>query len=283
MNPTIAIKLEEYKNWLIANNLKPNSVKMYKMYARMFFEAVDINDLSELTTAKIMEVFAKEKEKPKHGQSRANSMIQALKHFCIVNKITGLEFPKTKVNVSKRVKQPITQKELEKLIIPYIPDIWYNDPLKYKALIYFMYYTGLREKEIVKLERSAIDLTKDEVIVYLDKQSIHRSVPLVENLKIILEKYFLQDPEVTNAFNTSVAKIRRIAFKIKDEKLLGDRHIWPHLLRDSYACMSLEAGMDIHELQMLMGHKNIKTTLQYIPMCSDRVKQKFLRLIKGVL
>lgn len=281
MNPTITNKLEEYKNWLISNGKSKNTIYQYMPYIKKFLEHVNVNDLSEINQVMLLSFIAQ--EFPKFGQQRNNTMCEAINKFCKYNNLKELNFPKQKKAVTKRIKKPITEEELSKLTVEYLSWIFENH-LEIKTLIYFLFYTGLRRQEVINLKRSDFDFENSNVTVWINKQRFNREVPLADNLKLVLKKYFHEVPEITNAFNTSKGKIGYMMKKLKESEIFGkNRDIWNHLWRDSYACMSLRKGIDIHELQQLMGHKDITTTLKYVTMCNDRVQKKWLSLVKGIL
>jgi site-specific recombinase XerD len=274
-------KIEEYRNWLITNKSK-NTVKNYVPYVVKFLEAVQLEDLNDLSQTKVTEFFSQEKDK--FGGDRYNSLIKAVKGFCKFHKLDTLEFPKIKEIVSAKIKTPITERELGKIIEPNLYKL-FPDPLSVKALLYFMFYTGFRKNEIIALKRSAFNFTKNpaQVTAYATKQSIQRRLPINPNLSIVLQKYFRATAEETNAFNMTVDKLKEITDILQVNEILGaNRKVWAHLFRDSFACHSLNNGVQLPNLQKLMGHKTVKQTMKYLTLSEDDVHKDFLRKVKGI-
>lgn len=279
MNESMSLKLTEFKNWLIANNRSPNTVKQYVMYIRKFLES--INDLSEINTTMITEYCAK--QRITGGGEKYNTLLKALNRFIEANRLEKITLPKQKtVKMIEKIKQPITEKELGALILPQIQYIFSN-PLKIKATICFMFYSGLRKQEIIDLKRKDFTFDEDILKIHIPKQQIIRKVPVPVNLKILLNKYFNTEAEETNAFNTSIDKLKDITEKLEQSEVLGkNREVYAHLFRDSFACYLLEKGFSLPEVQILMGHKDIKSTMKYVTMCPEKIHQKFLEVVKGL-
>ncbi len=282
MNQLLETKIEEFKNYLIANNLKHNTIRQYIPYVRKFLEAIKIENLSQINQSMVFSYLAQ--EQPKFGQARYNTVLESISQFCELNDdVPKLRFPHQKVAKCKKIKQPITEEELRTLVEPRLAEIFQN-VLEVKVILYFLFYTGLRCQEIINLKRKDIDFEKSRVIVWVPKQELYRNVPLPENLLILLKKYFNLIPEEKNAFNLSTGKLKYIMTKIKESEVLGkNRDIWVHLWRDSFACACLNKGMDIFEVQQLLNHSDINTTMKYITVANEKVQKKFLHLVKGIL
>ena len=280
MNDLLQERLDQYKQWLIANNKSKNTVINYVPKVKSFLESLNVEKLSDITSEMITNYCANNKSTG--GQEKANQIMKALRSFLINANELNLRFPKYKNAVSKRVKRAITESELKNFIEPKLQYIFSN-PLQVKALIYFLFYTGFRKNEIIALHRSDFNWDTNRVTAFATKQSIQRTLPLNDNLVTLIKKYFAVEAEEENAFNTSTQKIRMICNKLQKSKILGEqRKIWPHLWRDSFACHLINHKVTLRNLQVLMGHKRVEDTMQYLQMCQSDIDEDFLEKIKGI-
>jgi integrase/recombinase XerD len=215
--------------------------------------------------------------------STINGYLEALTQFCKFNKLEGLAFPSQNEAVSTRIKRPIKETELGDLIEPQIIKIFPNNALEIKALLYFMFYTGLRRSEIVSLTRKDFAFEGHELRLYIPKQKIIRRIPFTENLEILLNKYFSTVAQETNAFNTTVSRIYEVCKTLQAYEVLGkDRDISPHLFRHSFAKNCIKKEISLPDLRDLLGHKTIEQTMQYLESDPDELNIEFRKKIKGI-
>jgi len=177
------------------------------------------------------------------------------------------------LKIERKIKTFVTKDELTEILQMAETFIPYMDPVKMRALLYFMFYTGLRKGEIINLRRSDIDLNKHLVIVKgptknkmerivffpkkISRTKTHTSVDVSQMLK----DYFAIEGENTNAFNMNKNAFQTLFRNLKD--FAPDRKFCPHSLRHSFARMLAKAGVDSRIAQKLLGHKNITTTMIY--------------------
>lgn len=146
-----------------------------------------------------------------------------------------------------------------------------------KALLMTMYGAGLRISEALALKAQDIDTPRMLIHVRLGKGKKDRIVKLSASLLAALRDAWRARPR--DAGNTPADRLfprngnpaesidRGTAFRIvtRAAKRAGiTRRVGPHTLRHSYATHLLEAGADLHTIQLLLGHVNIKTTTLYL-------------------
>ena len=127
-----------------------------------------------------------------------------------------------------------------------------------------MYLCGLRVSEVCKLRRAHIDLKKRRLFVERSKNLKNRYVPIPPKLLIELRDFKPLETNRKNVYNA----VKRIARKMKWS-------ISPHSLRHSYATHLLEKGMNIIEVQYLLGHSNLQTTQVYLHTSLDKIQKHF--------
>lgn len=146
------------------------------------------------------------------------------------------------------------------------------------AMIDMLASTGMRIGEMVLLNRNDIDFNERECVV-LGKGNKERIVYFDARTKIHLKDYLRHRTDNNPALFVSLraphkrmniggieVRLRRIGEK------LGISKVHPHKFRRTLATMAIDKGMPIEQLQQLLGHKRIDTTLQYAMVKQSNVK-----------
>jgi site-specific recombinase XerD len=152
-------------------------------------------------------------------------------------------------------------------------------PNKARVFIKFVYMTGLRKEEILKLKRGYINLEINpceiKIIGKGDKERfVYFSEKYSPKLKQELIDYFTSEPEKENCFNLTLGKLNY--FFRKMNKYLIDRRISPHLYRHSFAKYLNDKGVPLTYIQSMLGHSNIQTTMIYLSPTTEQIK-KFMK------
>lgn len=141
---------------------------------------------------------------------------------------------------------------------------------KHHALLSTCYACGLRVSELVGLQLHHLDSDRHVVRIEQGKGHKDRQVLLTDGLNVLLQGYrHTYRPQAWLFFGfhrqkpLSVTTVQRVYTEAKAvAKVKKDGGI--HGLRHAYATHQLEAGVPVHQLQHLMGHKHIQTTLHYV-------------------
>jgi len=148
------------------------------------------------------------------------------------------------------LKLPISLKEEEFALL-------LKNTLKAHHKIAFLlgFGAGLRVSEVVNLRAQDIDFKGKKILIRQGKGLKDRVVPLPKGFKIRMIDYLpkCSQRSLQRAFKSSLKRsgIEREGLKF-------------HSLRHSFATHLLEKGMPINQLQLLMGHSNIKVTSIYL-------------------
>ena len=153
------------------------------------------------------------------------------------------------------------------------------------AIIDMLASTGVRVGEMVLLNRNDVDFNERECIVF-GKGNKARVVYFDARTKIHLQNYLKSRNDNNLALFVSLkapydrlqiggveARLRRLG------KLLGIHKVHPHKFRRTLATMAIDKGMPIEQLQQLLGHRKIDTTLQYAMVKQSNVKISHQRYI----
>ncbi len=146
------------------------------------------------------------------------------------------------------------------------------------ALIDLLASSGMRAGELVKLNRADIDFEERECIV-LGKGSKERYVYFDARAKIHLQNYLAARQDDNPALFVSLrAPYRRLQIGGLEIRLrqLGKRlnlpKVYPHKFRRTMATAAIDKGMPVEQLQKLLGHERIDTTMHYAMVKQQNVK-----------
>lgn len=173
------------------------------------------------------------------------------------------------LKLEKTIKKPFSSAELEALRVNCME-------LRDRALVEFLYSTGVRVSELVALNVGDIEMGKQELIVY-GKGSKERKTYLTDSAKFYLRRY-LQTREQTDLedkplFVTldkphdrlTVAGVQHMLRQLGKRAKVDNTH--PHRFRRTIATDLLNRGMPIEQVKEFLGHEKLDTTMIY---CSIR-------------
>ena len=146
------------------------------------------------------------------------------------------------------------------------------------AMIDLLNSTGMRVGELVRLNISDINFNERECIVF-GKGSKERVVYFDARTKIHLQNYLDSRTDNNPALFVSLKspherlKIGGVEVRLREfGRQLGINKVHPHKFRRTLATMAIDKGMPIEQLQQLLGHRKIDTTLQYAMVKQSNVK-----------
>lgn len=176
-----------------------------------------------------------------------------------------------KIKTTKSVKEIISDEEIEKLRDK-------CDNLRDLAMIDLLYSTGIRVGELVKLDINDINFEERECVV-LGKGDKERKVYFDAKTKIHLQGYINNRIDENSAlFVTLDAPYDRLKISGVEIRLrtigreLGISKIHPHKFRRTMATRAIDKGMPIEQVQKLLGHSQIDTTMHYAIVNQANVK-----------
>ena len=146
------------------------------------------------------------------------------------------------------------------------------------AMIDMLASTGMRVGEMVLLNREDINFNERECVVF-GKGDKERIVYFDARTKIHLQNYLQSRKDNNPALFVSLQsphnrmKIGGIEVRLRNlGNRLGLAKVHPHKFRRTLATMAIDKGMPIEQLQQLLGHRRIDTTLQYAMVKQSNVK-----------
>lgn len=176
-----------------------------------------------------------------------------------------------KLRMPMVVRETYSDEELERL----------RDGCKYLrnlAIIDFLNSTGIRIGELVNLDIADVNFTERECIV-LGKGDKERIAYFDARTKIHLQEYLSSrdddDPALFVTIRKPATRVKSGAIQIMLRKMgvsCNVPHCHPHRFRRTLATAAIDKGMPIEQVQVLLGHAEINTTLRYAITKQSNVK-----------
>ena len=183
-----------------------------------------------------------------------------------------------KVKTGRTVKEVLTDENLETLRDK-------CDEIRDLAMLELLISTGIRVGELVRLNISDIDFYERECVVF-GKGESERIVYFDARTKIHLMQYIQQRTDENPALFVSLNKpntrlgISGIETRLRE---LGEKcnikKVHPHKFRRTMATNAIDKGMPIEQVQKLLGHVQIDTTMQYAMVNQSNVKHAHRKFI----
>lgn len=181
------------------------------------------------------------------------------------------------IKCTKEVKQPFSSVELDALKKN-------CESLKERAIMEVLLSSGVRVSELIDLDVSDIDFHVKSVRVRHGKGDKERMTYINDLALSYLIKYLVDagiesGPLFQNnrAGRYTPAGIRYMLNQIADRAEVQNVH--PHRFRRTFATSLAVRGMDIQDIQVLMGHEDINTTMHYITMDNSKVNNSYRKYI----
>lgn len=199
-----------------------------------------------------------------------------------VNPTIGIK----RLRVGRKLPRVLNQNELD-TILGY--DLYPKRPFKssmFSMMVRTFYYTGVRLSELIGINQGDIDFENRRIRV-LGKGNKERMVKFPESLINWLHSYdhyrqknlktdeiawFISDRGKRLNINQVEALFRRFTNK-------AGIKVHPHLLRHTFATQALDRGMNIVEIQHLLGHESIATTGIYTHV-TERLEESYDKAFK---
>lgn len=153
------------------------------------------------------------------------------------------------------------------------------------AMIDLLYSTGIRVGELVGLNISDIDFEERECVVY-GKGDKERRVYFDAKAKLHLQNYINSRTDTNPALFVTLdspyerLKISGVEIRVRElGRKLNIEKIHPHKFRRTMATMAIDKGMPIEQVQKLLGHIKIDTTMEYAMVNQNNVKNSHRKYI----
>ena len=183
-----------------------------------------------------------------------------------------------KVKATQTVKETYTDEELEEMRDACIE-------IRDLAMIDFLSSTGVRVGELVNLDKVDVNMQERSCVV-LGKGGKEREVYFDARTKIHLQNYLNTRTDENSALFVSLLKpyerlkISGVEIRLRElGRKTNIKKVHPHKFRRTMATKAIDKGMPIEQVQVLLGHRKIDTTLQYAMVNQNNVRNSHKRFI----
>lgn len=277
---------ECYKIFFVTRKIEGMSMKsleLYNMVLRDFFYNVN-KKFEEITTNDIRLYLYNTQQTRKICNSTLDGRRTIIHVFCEWAANEGYIGSNPCRNIRPIKYERAQRKPLSGMELEMVRDACTT--LKDKAIIEMIYSTGCRVTELERLDITDIDFQKKEVYLF-GKGDKHRTSYLNAKAEFAIKKYLESRDDNNPALFVSDrrphGRIKKEALEKRVRKLreasgIG-RRVYPHLIRHTTATDALDRGMPIEEVQQILGHVNISTTMIYAKVSKENVKNDHRKCI----
>lgn len=247
-----------------------NTVRTYVYFFEMFMNHHKEKELKSINENDIRD-FLQTLIHKGVSNSYLNQAINAIKFYYEV--VLGM--PNRFYNIERPRKEHKLPTIISKQEVLSIIEVTKNN--KHKCMIQLLYSAGLRRSELLHLKIEDIDSKRMLINVKQAKGSKDRytllSKTVLKELRIYYKKYKPQEYLFQGQYGgkysgESILKIvKEAATKAGIRKT-----ITPHVLRHCFATHLLESGVDLRQIQVLLGHSSSKTTEIYTHVATNTFK-----------
>lgn len=268
--------------------LSPHSLRAYETDFRQFLQFMAAHKAETLTLATLADLeirdfrswLASRTDRGVKSQSRARQ-VSTLRHFFKWCDKAG-HFHNAAISVLTTPKvphkepRPMVETDVFALLAALPAETWVD--ARDKALLMLLYGSGLRIAEALGLKRNAIN---GSTVIVTGKGGKQREVPLLPLSREALATYLTHCPytdewlflgERGGILNQGMAQKRVRTLRAE----LGlPETVTPHALRHSYATHLLGNGLNLREVQHLLGHASLSTTQRYTEVDYKKMMAEF--------
>lgn len=275
--------LDSFVNAKLIEGKSEKTMSLYKTYIQDLLSHID-KPLDKITTIDIRNYLLEVKARTNNCNRTLDGRRACLQSFfswCSEERVTEIN-PVANVRPIKyeRIpKEPLNDTEMV-MIKEACRDV------RDRALVEFLYSTGVRVSEIVNIKIADVNFDRNEIVV-LGKGNKHRKVYLSDSAKYYLQKYLAtrkdKSPELFVCLRAPHKVITKpgIEKRIRELGVLAklNKPLTPHLFRHTCATNLLRKGMKMNEIQAILGHENITTTMVYAKNNDEDIKNHHYNLI----
>jgi integrase/recombinase XerD len=276
LSPDDSERIEKFGEYMRSRRYSPSTIKTYVQIMSTFFRFRDPDAVEASLVDEVIRFTNEYILQKRLSFSYQNQFINSMRLYYreIEGKTVEVEAVK-RPRQEHRLPNVLSKEEVAKILR-------FTRNHKHRAMLSLIYGCGLRRGELLALKPADIDSKRELLLVNMAKGNRDRVVPLSKSLVELLRAYYADyRPEVWLFEGVKRGKKydeRSLQMVLKKSITLAGikKPVTLHWLRHSYATHLHERGVDIHMIQLLLGHKSTRTTEIY-----THVSNKSIQLIRS--
>lgn len=271
------------KRYCACLNIDGKSQKTIYAYSRTLIRFLDFirKPVTEIGTYDVRFFLASEKERGISDTTLESTRVKISAFFGWMFDEEMIE--KNPCRTIKSIKTPKTEKHaFSSIELDALRNACRNN--KERAMIEVLVSSGVRVSELTNLDVSDIDFSTMAVQVRQGKGGKDRRTYINDIAMLYLKKYLLTRSDNSNALFLNHSDERmgnggvRVVLNTIGKRAKVD-NVHPHRFRRTFATGLAARGMAVQEIQKLLGHTNINTTMRYVQMDDRKVKASYQQYI----
>ncbi len=276
----LAFAVDLWLQHLEARGCSANTLTVYRYILSTFIEIVGNLPLTDVTPDLVRAYLVARRRQGKSPQTVAGNFrtLSTFFAWCVQQSLSDAN-PCQSVDAPKRekvLKRALSVEEAERLLTACAGTDFVR--VRDRALLLVLLDAGIRISECHQLRVG--DVAQEGGIIIRGKGGRYRYVFLTHETRLALLRYvrLLGNLPADAPLWWSRGRGKPLALEGLKQAVenIGRRagvKVSPHVLRRTFAVFSLRHGMDLHRLQILMGHADIQTTQVYLSLVEDDLKQ----------
>ena len=272
-------KNEEYLEMFLhakqVEGLSERTLQYYRISVTHLFKMID-TPLRQITTEQIRTYLANYQKINNCGKATIDNIRRNISSFFswLEEEDHILKSPVRRIHKIKTktaVKETISDEDIERLRDN-------CEVIRDAAIIDLLYSTGMRVGELVNLDIADVNLEERECVVY-GKGEKERRVYFDAKAKLHIQNYLLSRADNNPALFVTLdaphnrLKISGVEIRLRQMgRKLNIANIHPHKFRRTMATRAIDKGMPIEQVQKILGHSQIDTTMHYAIVNQNNVK-----------
>lgn len=270
--------LQRYASCLLIDGKSLKTITQYKRTLQRLEDYLG-KPFTEMTSYDIRVFLAYDKQRGVSNRSLENTRMYVSAFFQWMTKEEivpkNIVMSVSKIKYTKEIKTAFSDVEIDVLRGA-------CKSIKERALIEFLLSTGIRVDELSQMNRDDVDMASMKVHVLHGKGAKER-VAYINNIgrKHLVTYLQSRDNNLLPLFlnyrheRLNTNGIRSILKTIAERANIDNVH--PHRFRRTLATQLASRGMPVQEIQRILGHSSVSTTMQYIEISDESVKSSYIK------